>query len=383
MCAGARGLRSGDRARRSHGARGRAPAHPDGAGAAHHALRGARGARSPGRAGAARAAGGGTARPGLLGRRRRRRGRGARGARGGGDRAHPRRAPAGARGGPALAGAAGAAGLRAVEETPLQPLLAAFDGAVAPAGYNLAHEVAKAGVPLVLFAMSRPFDDQAGRAARFEAAGLGRVLASADDACVAAAVAWMERAPRPSIAAGGADRAADALLDLAMKGGSVRVAFHAINGVGLGHLVRLTAIAEEVRALHPDAVILVLTNAADPSMLTRAGFDFVRFPPSLTEPHARSRSGAPRPPRAARARGPDGGARRLPAGPRRLRHPPRRSHWPGTRRRSARAPCWCSASSAPRPSTPSSRAGRRRRSIASSSRTSPARSISAARLTSP
>ena len=29
----------------------------------------------------------------------------------------------------------------------------------------------------------------------------------------------------------------------------MRVAFHAINGVGLGHLVRVTAVAEEVRAL--------------------------------------------------------------------------------------------------------------------------------------
>ena len=106
------------------------------------------------------------------------------------------------------------AGLRRVEETPLQPLLAAFDGAIAPAGYNLAHEVAKAGVPLALFAMPRPFDDQAGRAARFEAAGLARALASLDDAEVAAAVAWMEGAPRPSIAAGGADRAAEALLSL-------------------------------------------------------------------------------------------------------------------------------------------------------------------------
>ena len=107
-----------------------------------------------------------------------------------------------------------ASGIRQVTETPLQPLLAAFDGAVAPAGYNLAHELAKAGVPLALFAMPRPFDDQAGRAARFEAAGLGRALARFDDADVADAVAWMARAPRPAIAAGGADRAVDALLEL-------------------------------------------------------------------------------------------------------------------------------------------------------------------------
>jgi predicted glycosyltransferase len=109
-------------------------------------------------------------------------------------------------------------GIRQVQETPLQPLLAAFDGAIAPAGYNLAHEVAKAGVPLALFAMPRPYDDQAGRAARFEEAGIGRAMRTIDDAGVAAAVAWMERAPRPSIAPGGADRAAEALLQLVTKG---------------------------------------------------------------------------------------------------------------------------------------------------------------------
>jgi UDP-N-acetylglucosamine--N-acetylmuramyl-(pentapeptide) pyrophosphoryl-undecaprenol N-acetylglucosamine transferase len=111
-----------------------------------------------------------------------------------------------------------ASGIRQVAETPLQPLLAAFDGAIAPAGYNLAHELAKAGVPTALFAMPRSFDDQAGRAARFEAAGIGRVLSTVDDAGVADAVAWMERAPRPSIPAGGADRAAEALLSLVEKG---------------------------------------------------------------------------------------------------------------------------------------------------------------------
>jgi predicted glycosyltransferase len=108
--------------------------------------------------------------------------------------------------------------IRRIHETPLQPLLGAFDGAIVPAGYNLAHEVAKAGVPLALFAMDRPFDDQSARRARFEAAGLARGIATIDDASVAAAVAWMDRAARPSIAAGGADRAADALLRLVHGG---------------------------------------------------------------------------------------------------------------------------------------------------------------------
>ncbi|WP_394847278.1 glycosyltransferase [Pendulispora brunnea] len=66
----------------------------------------------------------------------------------------------------------------------------------------------------------------------------------------------------------------------------MKIAFHAINGVGLGHLVRVLALANEVRALVPGARILVVTNARDPSMLTRAGIDFVAFPPRLHEPHA-------------------------------------------------------------------------------------------------
>jgi predicted glycosyltransferase len=109
-------------------------------------------------------------------------------------------------------------GVRQVAEVPLQPLLAAFDGAFAPAGYNLSHELAKAGVPTALFAMSRLFDDQAGRAARFEAAGMALALGALDDAALASALEWMKRAPRPSVLAGGAERAAEALIALVAKG---------------------------------------------------------------------------------------------------------------------------------------------------------------------
>jgi predicted glycosyltransferase len=105
--------------------------------------------------------------------------------------------------------------VRVLHAAPLQPLLAAFDGAFAAAGYNTAHELAKAGVPAALFAQPRPFDDQAARAARFERAGLARALERFEDDAIGAALAWMEVAPRPSLEAGGADRAADALLDLA------------------------------------------------------------------------------------------------------------------------------------------------------------------------
>jgi radical SAM protein with 4Fe4S-binding SPASM domain len=66
----------------------------------------------------------------------------------------------------------------------------------------------------------------------------------------------------------------------------MRIAFHAINGVGLGHLVRTTTIALEIRAIHPRASLLVLTNAADTSRLEAEGIDFVRLPPRLADPHA-------------------------------------------------------------------------------------------------
>lgn len=111
-----------------------------------------------------------------------------------------------------------AAPVRVVRAAPLQPLLAAFDGAFAAAGYNTAHELAKARVPAALFALPRPFDDQAARARRFEEAGFARRLSRVDAPAVADALAWMARAPRPAMACGGADRAADALLDLATGG---------------------------------------------------------------------------------------------------------------------------------------------------------------------
>lgn len=105
--------------------------------------------------------------------------------------------------------------VRVIRVAPLQPLLAAFDGAFSPAGYNTAHELAKAGVPAALFAQLRPFDDQAARAARFAEASLAHALTSDDDPAIVAALAWMAGARIRGVEAGGADRAADALLDLA------------------------------------------------------------------------------------------------------------------------------------------------------------------------
>ena len=66
----------------------------------------------------------------------------------------------------------------------------------------------------------------------------------------------------------------------------MKVAFHAINGVGLGHLVRTMCLAREIRALVPTCDLLVVTNAADTSMLAEASIDFVKLPPRANEPHA-------------------------------------------------------------------------------------------------
>jgi radical SAM protein with 4Fe4S-binding SPASM domain len=66
----------------------------------------------------------------------------------------------------------------------------------------------------------------------------------------------------------------------------VRVAFHAINGVGLGHVVRTLCLAAEMPALVPGIQLLVVTNARDTSLLARAGIDHVQLPPRLFEPHA-------------------------------------------------------------------------------------------------
>jgi predicted glycosyltransferase len=111
--------------------------------------------------------------------------------------------------------------IRLLRVAPLAPVLAAFDGGFAPAGYNTAHELALAGVPAALFAQPRPFDDQADRAARFAAAGFACVLAATTDDAIADALAWMDTARVPSLEAGGADRAAEALIDLA-TGSAVR-----------------------------------------------------------------------------------------------------------------------------------------------------------------
>lgn len=66
----------------------------------------------------------------------------------------------------------------------------------------------------------------------------------------------------------------------------IRIAFHAINGIGLGHLVRTISIAAELPALVPGVERLVVTSAREVSLLVASGIDFVQLPPRLDEPHA-------------------------------------------------------------------------------------------------
>lgn len=66
----------------------------------------------------------------------------------------------------------------------------------------------------------------------------------------------------------------------------MKVAFHAINGVGLGHLVRTTTLARAMCSRAPGLEVLFLTNAGDVTLLEEAGFPYVRLPPRASEPHA-------------------------------------------------------------------------------------------------
>lgn len=106
-----------------------------------------------------------------------------------------------------------------IDRAEIAPLLAAFDGVFAPAGYNTAHELAKARIPAALYAQSRPFDDQRERAERFAAAGFAVALGD-DTSDIARALEWMSRdyAPRATIEPEGARRAAEGILALVTRG---------------------------------------------------------------------------------------------------------------------------------------------------------------------
>ena len=73
----------------------------------------------------------------------------------------------------------GVVGLRSTY--PMSRYFAAFDAAIAAAGYNAYHELIELGVPSLFVPMHRETDDQPARARWAEGAGLGFGLAAADD----------------------------------------------------------------------------------------------------------------------------------------------------------------------------------------------------------
>lgn len=58
----------------------------------------------------------------------------------------------------------------------------------------------------------------------------------------------------------------------------MRVLFYAVNGLGLGHVTRLTAIARQVMLLNPSAKILFITSSEADSIIYKEGFPAVKVP---------------------------------------------------------------------------------------------------------
>lgn len=98
--------------------------------------------------------------------------------------------------------------------TPLQRVIRGFHCALIPGGYNTTHECAAAGVPSVIFPRPRDFDDQAARADRFEAAGLGIRLRSLDRDEVVGAVRRALATRSAPLRCTGADETARVILEL-------------------------------------------------------------------------------------------------------------------------------------------------------------------------
>lgn len=58
----------------------------------------------------------------------------------------------------------------------------------------------------------------------------------------------------------------------------MRVAFYAVNGLGLGHVTRLLSIARALRRLQPDVEVLFLTSSEADNVCYREGFAAVKLP---------------------------------------------------------------------------------------------------------
>lgn len=58
----------------------------------------------------------------------------------------------------------------------------------------------------------------------------------------------------------------------------MRILFYAVNGLGLGHVTRLLAIARQVRALRKDTEILFITSSEADSIIYKEGFPAIKVP---------------------------------------------------------------------------------------------------------
>jgi predicted glycosyltransferase len=66
----------------------------------------------------------------------------------------------------------------------------------------------------------------------------------------------------------------------------MRILYHAVNGTGLGHLMRTTAVAAHVRRLSPETEQLIVTNASFSAHARHAGIPTVNLPPDDSGPFA-------------------------------------------------------------------------------------------------
>src|SRR5437016_5130165 len=69
-----------------------------------------------------------------------------------------------------------------------------------------------------------------------------------------------------------------------------RILFYAVDGLGLGHVTRLLAIARKVRALAPEAEIVFLTSSEAENILYREGFAAFKVPSKTLRAEAHLRS---------------------------------------------------------------------------------------------
>ncbi|MCC6444583.1 MAG: UDP-glucosyltransferase [Armatimonadetes bacterium] len=70
-----------------------------------------------------------------------------------------------------------------------------------------------------------------------------------------------------------------------------RILFYAVNGLGVGHVTRLLAIARQVRTSRPSTEILFLTSSEADDMIYREGFAAFKVPSKTLRQEGRLRSG--------------------------------------------------------------------------------------------